>query len=292
MEEAEDVSKDTTAFPDFDDTLLSDLRTSLELFIDDVVWSDKSDYRQLLLADHLFLNERLAKFYGVKVESEDEFAKISFDPKQRSGVLHSSVSALGLRVSQEQFADSPRRVSPATSWAVRSSPAHGHRVHGWPLRSQPHDAREGRGTDAPAACQSCHSVINPLGFSLENYDAVGRHRTTTKSLSTRPASTAPPTAKCQAHRARDVAEFAAKSPDAHRGFVQQLFHHMVKQPAAAYGPTTLEDPRCPCQIRNSTFRSSSSRLPKQPRCTKLLRQRTRARERTHDEITDSQTVSS
>ena len=55
MEEAEDVSKDTTAFPDFDDTLLSDLRTSLELFIDDVVWSDKSDYRQLLLADHLLL---------------------------------------------------------------------------------------------------------------------------------------------------------------------------------------------------------------------------------------------
>jgi len=97
----------------------------------------------------------------------------------------------------------------------------------------------------PAACQSCHSVINPLGFSLENYDAVGRYRTEDNKKPVDPTgeySTADGKSVKLAG-ARDVAEFAAKSPDAHRGFVQQLFHHMVKQPAAAYGPSTLEDLR-------------------------------------------------
>jgi hypothetical protein len=92
------------------------------------------------------------------------------------------------------------------------------------------------------ACQSCHSVINPLGFSLEHYDAVGRFRTEEKD---RPidASGELTTLSGDLVRltgARDLAEHAAASEEAHRGFVEQLFQHIAKQPAAAYGPQTSE----------------------------------------------------
>ena len=246
MEEAEDVSKDTTAFPDFNDTLLSDLRTSLELFIDDVVWSDKSDYRQLLLADHLLLNERLAKFYGVKVEGDDEFAKISFDPKQRSGVLTHPflLSAFAYHKSSSPIHRGVFLTRNIVGRALKPPPMAIEFMDGRfdPSLTMREKVEE---LTRPAACQSCHSVINPLGFSLENYDAVGRYRTEDNKKPVDPTgeySTADGKS-VKLTGARDVAEFAAKSPDAHRGFVQQLFHHMVKQPAAAYGPSTLEDLR-------------------------------------------------
>ena len=64
VDHAPDLAKDPKRFPGFDAAVASDLRTSLELFLDDVVWSDASDFRQLLLADDVYLNGRLAKFYG------------------------------------------------------------------------------------------------------------------------------------------------------------------------------------------------------------------------------------
>ena len=64
LERAEAISKDPKVFPEFDAAVLSDLRTSLKLFLDQVVWSERSDYRELLQADYLLLNERLGKLYG------------------------------------------------------------------------------------------------------------------------------------------------------------------------------------------------------------------------------------
>ena len=89
----------------------------------------------------------------------------------------------------------------------------------------------------PQACQTCHSVINPLGFSLEHYDAVGRFRTGENG---RPIDVLNDylTDEGQTVRfagARDVAEFAAGSEQAQNGFIEQLFNQVVKQPMLAYG---------------------------------------------------------
>ncbi|MEG8007446.1 DUF1592 domain-containing protein, partial [Listeria monocytogenes] len=62
MEEAEGATKDVERFVGFDEYALADLRRSLELFLDHVVWSEKGDFRQLFLADDLFINDRLAKY--------------------------------------------------------------------------------------------------------------------------------------------------------------------------------------------------------------------------------------
>jgi len=94
----------------------------------------------------------------------------------------------------------------------------------------------------PQNCQSCHSVINPLGFSLEQYDPVGRFRTSDHDRPIDPVSQYF-TDDGQVIRltgARDVAEFAINSDQAQNAFIQQLFHHAVKQPLLAYGGDTLK----------------------------------------------------
>ena len=83
----------------------------------------------------------------------------------------------------------------------------------------------------PAACASCHNVMNPLGFALENFDAVGRYREkerdkpidATGSYETRAGDTV------KFAGAKELARFLAESPEVHTAFVTQMFHHFVKQ---------------------------------------------------------------
>ncbi len=177
MNRAEDVSKDATLFPGFTPQIVADLRTSLNLFLEDVVWSGASDYRKLLLADYVFLNNRLAEFYGVSTNGTDDFVKVSFDATQRSGVVtHPYLLA--------EF-----------SYQKSTSPIHRgvfltRNIVGRALKPPPMAVAFKEADFAPnltmrekiteltrsQACQSCHSVINPLGFSLEHYDAVGKFR--------------------------------------------------------------------------------------------------------------------
>src|SRR5258708_3474799 len=94
----------------------------------------------------------------------------------------------------------------------------------------------------PEACQSCHSVINPLGFSLEQFDAVGRLRSREDDR-TVDAATEYPTDAGQMVRlagARSLAQFAANSEQAQKAFIEQLFNQIVKQPMLAYAPNTVD----------------------------------------------------
>ena len=94
------------------------------------------------------------------------------------------------------------------------------------------------------SCLVCHQLINPLGFSLEQFDAIGRYRTEERT----PESVRPVDASATYETpagdvlnfagAGDLSRFVADSPDAHAAFVQRLFHHAVKQPCAAFGLET------------------------------------------------------
>lgn len=97
----------------------------------------------------------------------------------------------------------------------------------------------------PQACQSCHNTINPLGFTLENFDAIGRFRVKEKD---RPidATGSYLTVRGQEVKfggVRDLATFLAASEETHEAFVEQLFHYLVKQPIRAYGPRKLAELR-------------------------------------------------
>jgi hypothetical protein len=238
MNHVEDLSKDQSLYPGFTPEVIADLRTSLNIFLEDVVWSPASDYRQLLTADQVFLNNRLAQFYGLSTNAVDEFVKVSFDAKQRSGVI-----------------THPYLLS-AFAYAKSTSPIHRgvfltRNIVGRTLKPPPMAVAFKESDFAPnltmrekiseltrpQACQGCHSVINPLGFSLEHFDAVGKYRTREngKPIDAVSEYITDEGTSVKLTGARDVAQFAVNSEHAQNGFVEQLFHSVVKQPMLAYG---------------------------------------------------------
>ena len=87
IDQAREIVKDPKSFPEFDEKMVSDLRTSLDLSLADVLGSEAADYRQLLLAKHVYLNGRLAALYGAKLPADAPFQKVSFEQEGRAGLL-------------------------------------------------------------------------------------------------------------------------------------------------------------------------------------------------------------
>jgi hypothetical protein len=95
------------------------------------------------------------------------------------------------------------------------------------------------------ACQTCHTMINPLGFALEEFDALGRYRTEERrGAAVRPVDATGSYQPREGPEAsfrggRELAAYVIESPDAREAFVQHLFHALVRQPVRAWGPDTL-----------------------------------------------------
>ncbi len=242
-----ELVKDSEVYPQFDDAVASDLRTSLELFIDHVVWSDTSDFRQLLLSDHIYLNRRLAGFYGADAsfasDGDADFVEVALEPEHRAGILSHPYLLSG-------FADD-RTSSPIHRGVFVIRSLLGRRLNPPPIAVAPvsphlHPDLTTRervilqtGSDA---CVRCHGMINPLGFSLENFDAVGRYRDEEHGKPIDAAGTYITQAGTDVHftSARDLATFLAGSEEAQQAFVEHLFHYTIKQPVRALGDGELQ----------------------------------------------------
>lgn len=246
IDHAPEIAKDPKRFPGFDAPLVADLRTSLEMFLEETIWSEKSDFRQLFTADQVHLNGRLARFYGVELPAAADFQKVNLNADKRAGILtHPYLMSL--------FA-----------YTGESSPIHRgvfltRGVLGLALRPPPEavaplapDLHPNLTTrervtmqTKPANCMTCHGVINPLGFTLENFDAVGRYRDTDK---TKPVDA---TGSYQTRAGqkktfaspKELAAFLVQNEEVHAAFVEQLFHHLVQQSVRAYGPKKGEELR-------------------------------------------------
>ncbi len=175
----ESITPDLRLFPDFDDNLRQALRTETELFFESMLREDRS-ITNLLAADFTYLNERLARHYGIPNVYGSHFRRVALDRNSVRGGLLRQGSVLTV-----------------TSYATRTSPV----IRGkWilenilgsppppPLPDVPAlkdntvsanlSVRERLAEHrANAACASCHNLMDPIGFSLENFDAVGRWRT-------------------------------------------------------------------------------------------------------------------
>lgn len=243
LERSRDVSKDPQLFPGFDRELASDTLTSLDLFLDEVVWSPASDYRQLLLADWVFANRRLAEFYGLAPPNGDGFERVACDPARCAGILTHPHLMLGLAYHKSS--------SPIHRGVFLVRGVLGRALKPPPIAVAAEDEgvnpqlttreRVARQTSAEA-CRTCHALINPLGFSLENFDAVGRFRTVERDKPI-DASGHYRTLRGEEIRfqgPRELAEFLARSDEVQRSFVEQVFHQFVKQPVSAYGDDRLE----------------------------------------------------
>ena len=98
---------------------------------------------------------------------------------------------------------------------------------------------------SPTSCVTCHGMINPLGFGLEHFDAVGRFRVEEKGKAIDANGLyEPPSGEVTKYEgARQLATLLASSEETHTALVEQLFHHMVQQPIRAFGPKQLPDLR-------------------------------------------------
>ncbi len=241
-----ELAKDLSRHPEFTTEVAADLRTSLELFLDDTVWGG-GDFRRLFTDDELPVNGRLASLYGATLPADAGFSRVRLDDGRRGGVLshpylmsvlsypastspiHRGVflarSVLGntLRPPQEAIAPLPPEHHPDLTTRERVA-----------LQT------------SGVACQTCHTLINPLGFALEEFDEIGRYRTAERSAEDErvidaSGSYQPRTGPSATFRGgRELGAYVATSHDAQEAFVQALFHALVKQPVRAWGTDTLE----------------------------------------------------
>jgi mono/diheme cytochrome c family protein len=243
VDQSPELVKDAKKFPDFDTSLAADLRTSLEMFLDDIVSSDSADFRQLMLDDDMFLNGRLAKFYGADLGPDSDFTKVKLDG-QRSGVLtHPYMLATFAYPGESSPIHRGVFIIRGMLGVTLRPPANASFT---PLPPEQHPDLTTRERIAlqtnQESCVGCHAVINPLGFALERFDAVGRHREMENGKSIDVSGHYQTRTGSDAHfaGARELAAFLADSDEAHDAFAQQMFQQFVKQPVRAYG---LEKPK-------------------------------------------------
>jgi len=172
------VAPNHDEFPDFDDTLRDAFQTEAELFFDSIVRGDHN-VLDLLTADYTFVNERLAKHYGIPYVYGSHFRRVTLTNDARRGLLGKG----GLLMVTSR-AD---RTAPVLrgKWILEN-------VFGTPppppLPNVP--PLEGSSEEAPRTlrermekhrasptCAGCHKLMDPLGFALENFDATGAWRT-------------------------------------------------------------------------------------------------------------------
>jgi hypothetical protein len=178
------ASPDARQFPDFDDNLRQAFRRETELFFQSILAEDRSAL-DLLRANYTYVNERLAKHYGIPNVYGSRFRRVSLgDDSVRGGILgHGSVltvTSYANRTSPvlrgkwilENIAGTPPPPPPPNVPLLQDTDGEG-RVLSMRDRMVRHRAS--------AACSSCHQLMDPAGLSLENFDAIGRWRTRTES---------------------------------------------------------------------------------------------------------------
>ena len=172
------TTPDGRLFPDFDDNLRQAFRQETEHFFESILREDRSVV-DLLKADYTYLNERLAKHYGIPHVYGSRFRRVALSEDSRRGGLlrHGSiltVTSYATRTSPvirgkwilENILGTPPPPPPANVPALQDNTVSAKLS----VRRRLAEHR------ANPACASCHNLIDPIGFSLENFDAVGRWR--------------------------------------------------------------------------------------------------------------------
>lgn len=171
---------DTYAFPEFDDNLRQAFSSELALFLDSQIREDHSA-ADLLNADYTFVNERLAQHYGIPNIYGSHFRRVRLTSDERKGLLGKGgilmVTSYADRTSPvkrgkfllENLLGAPPPPPPPNVPALKDNTV-GEKAHTVRERLEEHRSNP--------ACAGCHKIMDPLGFALENFDAVGHWRTT------------------------------------------------------------------------------------------------------------------
>lgn len=175
LRDLKNLSPDPDQFAAFDDALRQSMRRETELLFSHLMRQDRS-LLELLSADYTFINQRLARHYGIEDIQGDDFQKVALNGQRRGVLMHASILML---------TSNPTRTSPVKrgKWVMDN-------LLGEPPPPAPPDVPElddegeALGTlrqrmeqhRADPNCAICHTKMDALGFGLENFDVIGRWR--------------------------------------------------------------------------------------------------------------------
>jgi hypothetical protein len=185
LRRVDEVVVDPERYPNYDLSLMQAFQQETELFVGSTIREDRSVV-DLLKADYTFVNERLARHYKIPAIYGSRFRRVTLpNPEQRGGLL-----AQGALLATTSY---PDRTSPVLrgKWLLNN-------IFGLPVPPPPPGVDTNLADNKPGAapasmrerlaqhrqnpsCNSCHSVIDPLGFALENFDVIGGWRTSDES---------------------------------------------------------------------------------------------------------------
>ncbi len=256
MDRGYSVAKDPERFPEFDQRLQVDLRRSLRQFLDHIAWHESGDFRQLFLSNELPINRRIAEYYhfaGDQTDadghlehelSETDFAFVPLDENYWCGILthpylmtslayhrQSSPIHRGVFVTRQLLGRSLRQ--PTENFEPLTEAFDPLMTNRQRVEYQTKDE----------ACMGCHQLINPLGFSLENFDATGRFRAKEgeQNIDARTVYQTANGTELAIIGPRDLANLIADDIGAQQNFIRQLFSRYTKQPIEVLGPEKLSE---------------------------------------------------
>ncbi|MBL8891297.1 MAG: DUF1588 domain-containing protein [Planctomycetaceae bacterium] len=248
LDAAKELQKDSELFPGFSAAVASDLRQSFDMELTELLSRNDSDLRALFSAKQVFTTSNLESFYGEAWAPESSTANgtrlvRSISNPNRWGLLthpyftsslsyRNATSPIHRGIVLYKYLLGRNLRPPADDFAPLSPDLHPNLTTRQRVELQ----------TSPESCQVCHHKINNLGFTLENFDAVGRYRSEEQAQSINAAGLyvdrdgreQPLTG------IGDLAEYLGNSPEMRKAFVHRAFQHFTKQPPGAYGPEVLD----------------------------------------------------
>ena len=187
VDEIDAIQPDPTLFPEFDGALRRAFHEEMNRFVGSVFSEDRS-VLSLITADWTFVNERLAQHYGIPNVRGDRFRRVTLPDSRRWGILGKGSFLMGMSYANrtspvrrgswilEQVVGTPPHAPPPGVEALQEN-TEGNVARTVRSRLEVHRRAK--------SCNSCHGVIDPLGFALENFDAIGAWRVKDRETGTR-----------------------------------------------------------------------------------------------------------
>ncbi len=190
-----DVAREAETFPTFSPTIASLMQQETRMFLDHVVFDGEGSWPAAFEADYTFVNGPLAAFYGIPGVTGDAFQRVTLDTTQRLGLLTQGAMLVGTTPSNHTnpvlrggFVVNKlmcQNVSLPTDPAILAQVK----------PPDPYSGATGRERfsqhSSNAVCAGCHVLMDPIGFALENYDAVGLYRATENGVTIDASGTVP-----------------------------------------------------------------------------------------------------
>jgi hypothetical protein len=229
------IAKNQTLYPTFTEALAPVLRDEARRFFEEIVVTRGASVKGLLTMPVTFVNDQTAQFYGLAPSYGTQLTRVDLDPTKRAGIL-TQIGFLSKYGSQSQSDPILRGVHISLDIVCSALPAPPNDIPPLPaLQDGQTNRQRVELLTSKSPCSSCHApFINPLGFALENYDAVGQWRDTDNGQPVNAAASFQIDGQTVSYDGPvELSQMLAKSPSVHRCYSKNWLEYVMgRKPAA------------------------------------------------------------